>query len=896
MMIESSPILAAFFDVSIILLMMTLCGVTFRHNRKNPAALGRKARYLPLAGLGVIAIFFALDLAALTVIPAVWGNQLSMMFVTNLYMDWSWMVILFSVSLIGVGYLCSMQEASEAIAKLEGAERKAQFSHRRMADFAESTSDWFWEMDEKLRYTWFSSNVEKVIGAPRETLYGKTREELITTAESNVPWHEHLNTLAAHKPYKDFIYKRQENHDVKWIRSSATPIFDESGRFAGYRGTGSDVTREVEAENLSNEAKNLLAHAIEGLSETFALWGPDDRLVLCNNKFREVNAAAPDAVEPGTPFADHLRVLLALGAYPNAVGREDAWIEERLSKHRNPRGPFELARHGGVWLMLDEQKLDDGSIVTIGLDITKRKEAEIALQESEALLESVIENVPLGLLIKDAQHIVELANSTYLNWYGLDDTDLVGYPSSSVENFQPESDAALMNDQERKVLATGKILTRQVERTFADGEIHTVEITKFPVHDLDGKIIKVGSISVDLTEQVRAQKALSRRESQSRDFAETASDWTWETDTQLRFTAISDRYREITGFEPSALLGKTRRDFTSEDTNDEKWHRHYANLDNRRPFRDFRYDIRRLDGSILTVSTSGKPIFADDGVFDGYRGTGTNITEQRRMENARDAALREALEANAAKSKFLANMSHDLRTPLNAILGFSDILRDQMLGPLGESKYVEYATDIHSSASYLLELVNDLLDISTIEAGKKQLEREELNVRDLIEDCVRTFIGKAYSKDVELVTDVPEQLPPLLADKRATRQILVNLLTNAVKFTPSGGKVTASAQVRENSMEIVVEDTGAGISPELLAEVTNPFNRGQDNPYETDAGWGLGLSIVHSLVGLHEGRMEIESTPREGTKVTVSIPNDSESYRKTRLLDNAQPVQPPLAR
>jgi PAS domain S-box-containing protein len=869
--------LLAFFDITIIGLMLAMGWLMLRGNKGNPVSLGRKARFLPATGLGLIGLFYAVELASFTGLPLLWGDQRTIAFMNDFYLNWSWPLILIAVSLIAIGYLCSVREAREAIEKLETAEQESQFIRQRMKDFAESTSDWFWETDENLRYNWFSANVESVTGVPRSAHYGKTREELGALEGSSVPWREHLETLKAHKPFRDFIFKSKALEGDKWLRATGIPIFDASGRFTGYRGTGSDVTREIEAKIASEEARSLLARAVQGLAETFALWGPDDRLVICNDKFREVNAATMTVTEPGTLFSDHIRTLLGHGAYPEAVGQEEVWYRERLAHHKNPRGPRELARRDGMWLLIDEQRLDDGSTVTISLDITKRKRAELALQESETLLESVIENVPFGLPIKSTDHIVERANSTYLNWYGLDAETLLGRRSESVENFQPESDTAYMNSQEREVLASGEIRTRQVDRIFADGNTHTLKITKFPVHDLDRNIIKVGSISVDLTEQVRAQNALLRSESQYRDFAETASDWTWEMDRQLRFTAISDRYREITGSNPSIFLGNTRRDMTPEDINDEKWRRHHSDLDNRRAFRDFRYDVSRPIGPTLTVSISGKPVFDENGEFDGYRGTGTNITEQRRIEKARDAALQEALNANAAKSKFLANMSHDLRTPLNAILGFSDIMREQMLGPIGEDKYLEYSNDIHTSASYLLELVNDLLDISTIEAGKKLLTKEDLNVGDLIHDCVRTFVGKAYSKDVELVTTVPASLPNLHADKRATRQILVNLLTNAVKFTPSGGMVTASAGKRDKYIEIVVKDTGPGIAPDRLVEVTNPFNRGEHHPYETDTGWGLGLSIVQSLVDLHDGKMEIVSQPGEGTVVTVSLPNGGET-------------------
>ncbi len=861
-------------NITIIAVMLVFCFVLLRRNKGNPVALGRKARYLPIAGLGLIALYYAIDLSNRMILPLVWADRQSISFLTDLYASWSWPLILLAVLLIATGYLLAVREAVEAVTRLEKAERDGQAMRRRMRDFAESASDWFWEMDENLRYSWFSANVENTLGVSRSDFYGKTRDQVGAIQGTSIPWEEHLETLRRREPFRNFVYLSPRREGDRWIRATGTPIHDETGRFTGYRGTGSDVTREMEAETVLEKTRLLLENAVQSLAESFALWGPDDRLILCNDKFREMNGITSELVEPGTLFTDFIAALLKRGAFPDAAGRQHDWYEERLERYKNPRGPYEQIRLDGVWLMIDEQKLADGSTVTIGLDITKRKEAELALQESEALLISIFDNVPLGLLIKNENHVVERANGTYHRWYGLSPENIIGDYSSLIEQFQMESDGLFMREQERQVLTTGRVRTRQVERKFADGKSHIVEITKFPIQDRNGAIKKVGSISVDVTEQVRTQRKLLRSEAMFRDFAETASDWTWEMDRRLRLTAISDRYREIMGFDPSSHLGKMRGDLTSENTNEEKWHRHIDDLQNRRPFRNFRYEIIKPDGCVLSVSVSGKPVFDQNGLFDGYRGTGTNITEQRRLEEARDTALHEALDANEAKSAFLANMSHDLRTPLNAILGFSEIMREQILGPLGEDRYLEYAKDIHVSAAYLLDLVNDLLDISTIEAGERLLEKEEVCVGDLISDCVRTFVGKALSKDVELITDISTALPLLCADKRATRQILDNLLTNAIKFTPSGGKIVASAVAREKVMEIAIVDTGAGIAPERLDKIVNPFNRGQNSPYETDMGWGLGLSIVNSLVNLHDGQLEIESRPGEGTTVRVSLPNN----------------------
>ncbi len=357
------------------------------------------------------------------------------------------------------------------------------------------------------------------------------------------------------------------------------------------------------------------------------------------------------------------------------------------------------------------------------------------------------------------------------------------------------------------------------------------------------------------------------------DFASSSSDWFWEMDENLRFCYFSDRFSAITGVQAEWLLGKTRQESGVEKLSEPAAYRkHLDDLASHRSFRNFVHGRRRHDGTLGYFSISGQPYFDEQGTFVGFRGVGRDITEQITAEQQRDGALEEAQRANTAKSRFLANMSHELRTPLNAILGFSDILREQLLGPMQNRKYLEYADDIHNSASYLLELVNDLLDISTIEAGKTKLFLEPVDLSELIDDCYQNFRARAEEKNLAVETDVPEDLPPMVADKRAVKQVLLNLVTNAIKFTPAEGKITIRASVTETDTRITITDTGPGIAPERLPTITNPFTRGERNPMHSEKGWGLGLAIANALIALHKGQLEIESDLGEGTSVTISLP------------------------
>jgi signal transduction histidine kinase len=237
-------------------------------------------------------------------------------------------------------------------------------------------------------------------------------------------------------------------------------------------------------------------------------------------------------------------------------------------------------------------------------------------------------------------------------------------------------------------------------------------------------------------------------------------------------------------------------------------------------------------------------------------------------------AREEAEDASNAKSDFLASMSHDLRTPLNAIMGFSEMMKEQTLGPLGAPRYKEYAQDIHKSGNILISLINGILDLSKIEAGKYELSEMPLDVAKLIQDSVGLIMQQAEAKKANLKIAVEQNLPALYADTRAINQILTNLLSNAVKFTLEGGQITISAQVEDDGGLLVqVMDTGIGMSEQDIAKALEPFGQVGDHMHSRKhAGTGLGLYICSNLMGLHGGSLGIESTIGEGTVVSAYFP------------------------
>jgi two-component system, cell cycle sensor histidine kinase PleC len=233
-----------------------------------------------------------------------------------------------------------------------------------------------------------------------------------------------------------------------------------------------------------------------------------------------------------------------------------------------------------------------------------------------------------------------------------------------------------------------------------------------------------------------------------------------------------------------------------------------------------------------------------------------------------------AEEANQTKSKFLANMSHELRTPLNAIIGFSEIMESGMFGTLGSEKYQEYCHDILTSGHYLLEVINDILDMSKIEAGRMKLDMEPLDLSKTLAESLRVVSGRANDKNLMLDADI-ERIIPVVADRRATKQIIVNLLSNAVKFTPDGGKIVVRSRLLKDSIVLMIADTGIGIAPNSLRRLGRPFEQVESQLTKTYHGSGLGLAIARSLTNLHGGSMRLRSKLGTGTVVCVSLPRDA---------------------
>lgn len=400
---------------------------------------------------------------------------------------------------------------------------------------------------------------------------------------------------------------------------------------------------------------------------------------------------------------------------------------------------------------------------------------------------------------------------------------------------------------------------------------------------LEGRESRVSGFPDLSAELAEVHEQLASAEARYRAFAEAGSDWLWETDADHRFVYYSPRVAKHFGYPLDGVLGHTRRELAEQigadpDTKEtrEKWMAHEADQAAHRPFRDFEYAFRKGSGAIGYASISGDPVFSPAGEFKGYRGVGRDISRRveaegyaRQIERERDVAVTK----NSVTNQFLATMSHELRTPLNAIIGFSELISSELFGPVGNAKYLDYINDIHDSSRHQLAIVEDLLNVSRLDVDDRNMEMEPISALEFVHEVMRMTRTLAQDRALTLRDEIPDDRFSFLGDRRALRQVMLNLISNAIKFSSPGGEIVVHCgPAGDDGVEIHVRDSGMGVGAEDLPHVFEPFRMINPHHANSHGGSGLGLWICKRIVDAHGGDIAMDSTPNVETTVTVKLP------------------------
>ncbi|MFO0986783.1 MAG: PAS domain-containing sensor histidine kinase [Alphaproteobacteria bacterium] len=680
--------------------------------------------------------------------------------------------------------------------------------------------------------------------------------------------------LAAEGRVSGFVARhRKRDGSVYWVRLSAVAVPGPDGKPAFYIGSGEEVSELIEMQEQLRAAERDYREMWENAAEGIYRSSPEGRQLRANPALVAFNGYGSEAellaavgdiakewyVEPGRR-EDFKRLLRENGRIHNFESevyrhksRERVWISENAWEVRDAEGKL-LYYEGTI------------------RDITASRKAEQRIRESEERFRDYADTASDWYWETGPDHRLTFVSEGVGMLRGRNRAFALGrtrWEMSADAESEPEKWAefrALLERHEWFGDFKYRIAT-------PDGQVQVVAINGKPKFAPDGAFLGYRGSGRLITEQVRQSEALLESQARFRDFAATASDWFWETDEAHRFTYFSSSARFGLG-SPVDGLGKTRWDIGLDVAEEpEKWRRHRAQLDRRETFRDFVYLARMANGETHYSATSGMPIFGPDGKFRGYRGSSRLVTDAIRQEERLKEAKAQAEAASATKSAFLANMSHELRTPLNAIIGFSEIMNREMFGKIGVARYADYIKDIGDSAQHLLRLIEDILDLSKAEAGKMELEEAEIDLAASVHSACLMLRERAKRGGVALVEEVSVDLPRLYGDRRRIRQVLLNLVSNAVKFTPSGGTVRVSvASGADGGLVISVADTGIGMEADDIPRVFEPFVQlGRDKGISGE-GTGLGLPLCKELVELHGGTMSLVSQPGAGTMVAAAFP------------------------
>lgn len=804
-------------------------------------------------------------------------------------------IVLFVTSMTAlVTTLLSQKDRTRAIVRQMTAALAA--SNERFALAVACSRDGIWDFDVTSGQVWTSPRYKEIYGydSASPTKHWAFWRSIILPEDYERARNQFNELIAGDRDGIDMIqrYRHKLGHIVH-VHSRAMSVRDPDGNVTRVVGVQTDITLAVQLEQ-------QLKSAINVMEDGFGLFDAEDRVVLHNDAFIDAGTRAAIGDPTGHKFEEVLRAFAYRDMPVTDPGFDhEAWIKARLERHRNPPAdPIEVQWGDGRWMRISERRTPDGGYVGIWTDVTEIKRIGQRLQDA-------IDALSDGFALFDAQDRLVICNAAFRDIPSLrTGSDPVGQTMEQIlRAFAVSKDTDIETDDpeawiRRRLARHLNPPDEPMEQVLTDGS--TIRITERRTSD--GGIVGIWS-------NVTALKIAERR---LEDAIESINEGFTLLDAEGRYVIFNQEVLRLYPISaPSIHIGGNLLDtlrFGAEQGE-------YPHLDSPEKieafiqewvqrFRDptpFREEGTFADGRWVTVSHRGT---ADGGSVNIY----TDITAMKAREsdlagiNAQLAQQAQALttlasdlkiariaadDSNRSKSQFLANMSHELRTPLNGIIGFSEIIASEMFGKVSPPRYQEYAGIIRDAGKHLLALINDILDLSKIEANRMDLSINAVATADLVDRCIHLVAKMAADRGIAIDAHDISSCPVLHIDETQGRQILLNLLSNAVKFTPDKGRVALRVTEDGDAGAIItVEDTGIGMTKAEIKTAMERFGQAESSYSKTARGTGLGLPLAEGLIKLHGGSLTIDSKKGVGTLVTVRLPWHDGLYRHT-LTDSA---------
>ncbi|MEM7563226.1 MAG: PAS-domain containing protein, partial [Pseudomonadota bacterium] len=659
------------------------------------------------------------------------------------------------------GFLIETNEALKR--EVDQKNRDLRISEDRFQQYTEATTAWYWETDAENRFTFLSSYYYDLTGTRSEELLGKSREEFRLESKNtadNKQWEQYRFCIENRLPFKNFYYRGQMGGDrVRIYSISGMPYFDSSGEFLGYRGSATNATEDLERRREQQHIQELIVEATSLLSDGFAIYDVDDRLVMCNPEYQEIYSDISSQYQPGTTFEEiTCHYADTLDRFETEEEKKD-WIKWRVDLHRNPGEPFDQQLRNGDWVRVIDRKLPGGGIVGLRINITSQKRTEEELENAQRIAHT-------GSWRWDVQkaHLISCSNE-YANIYGVSMEEIVDHLDREYSGVIHPDDHARVKQYYGQNFTPSETYEIEYRIIRPDGEVRDVIEQGEATLVKDGVILeKQGSLQ-DITQRRTQEAERQKKEELLVAALENVPGGFILVNVEGNIERFNRKFYDLypqqqshiaegLSYEEFLRAGVEQGLYPAAIEDPDGWMKGRMEL-----FRLEKQEfyIRMSDGRTIQVAGHEMP--------DGGRvGMHIDVTE---LQNAREEAER----ANQSKSEVLASMSHELRTPMHGILSFAE-LGIKRLDRLSPEKMNQYLHNIQISGNRLLYLLNDLLDLSKLEAGKMGLDKTRINLMDLVHACFKE--QEIQLRDNQLTFEINEKINPIgcVCDRNRIFQVI----------------------------------------------------------------------------------------------------------------------------